>query len=200
MASDTVPFDALSAVGLHSGEKFRMLPSPMSVMTARFSAVIPFTPRQAPEHGAASTVSGFELDTIDEDDQDLESISTVSQHTPASSHAPFLSDLEDEHTLTPEVQHLLETMTLRIEQLVEQNELQAEELRRSEKKEKRKKQKKERKSKEEMAKYQTDVMRELLRAATVVMTPMPEGSPARFVLMAVEAFFLRERVVDSSKQ
>ncbi|KAG9570302.1 hypothetical protein KCU71_g567, partial [Aureobasidium melanogenum] len=202
MASDTVPFGALSAVGLNSGEKFRMLPSPLSVMTARFSAVIPFTPRQTPEHGAASTVSGFELDTIDEDDQDLESISTVSQHTPASSQASFLGDLEDEHTLTPEVQHLLETMALRIEQLVEQNELQAEELRRYEKKSKkgkRKKQKKERKSEEEMAKYQTDVMRELLRAVTVVMTPMPEGSPARFVLMAVEAFFLRERVVDSPK-
>ena len=172
----------------------------MSIMTARFSAVIPFTPRQAPEHGTASTISGFELDTIDEDDQDLESISTVSQHTPASSHASFFSDLEDEHTLTPEVQHLLETMALRIEQLVEENELQAEELRRREKKEKRKKQKQERKSKEERARYQTDVMRELLRAVTVVMTPMPEGSPARLVLMAIEAFFLSERVVASSRQ
>ncbi|KAG9605778.1 hypothetical protein KCU77_g609, partial [Aureobasidium melanogenum] len=170
-------------------------------MTAHFSAVIPFTPYQTPEHGTASTVSGFELATID-DDRDLESASTISGYTPASSQASFLSDLEDEHALVSELRHRLEAKVLRIEQLLEENELQAEELRRYQKKskkEKRKKQKKERKRKEEMAKYQTDVMRELLRAVTVVITPMPEGSPARFVLMAVEAFFLRERVVASSK-
>ena len=88
-------------------------------------------------------------------------------------------------------------MATRIEQLVEENELLAEELRRIEKKRKEKKDKKQRKSKEEQARYQTDVMRNLLRAATAVMTPMPEGSPGRFVLMAIEAFFLRERVTAS---
>ncbi|KAG9606081.1 hypothetical protein KCU77_g1141, partial [Aureobasidium melanogenum] len=199
MASNTVPFGALSVVGLHSGERFRILPSPMSVITALFSAVIPFTPRQAPEHGTASTISGFELDTID-DDQDFETASTVSGYTPESSQASFLGDLEDEQVSTLEFQHQFETMALRIEQFVKENELQAEELRRKENKQKRKKQKKERKGKEEMTKYQTDVMRELLRAVTVVMTPMPKGSPARFVFMAVEAFFLREGVFASSRQ
>ncbi|KAH0360237.1 hypothetical protein KCU65_g9531, partial [Aureobasidium melanogenum] len=193
MASDTLPLGALSAIGLHSGEKFRIFPSPMSVMTARDSTAIPYAPHLAPEHDAASTISGFELDTVEEDDQDLASIPSITQHTPAPSQASLFGVLEDEYALTPELQDRFEAMTLRIEQLLEENELQAEEIRRLTKKEK----KKQRKSKEEMAKYQTDVMRELLRAVTVVMTPLPEGSPARFVLMAVEILFLRERGVVS---
>ncbi|KAH0358125.1 hypothetical protein KCU83_g512, partial [Aureobasidium melanogenum] len=91
-------------------------------------------------------------------------------------------------------------MALRIEQLVKENELQAEELRRKENKQKRKKQKKERKGKEEMAKYQTDVMRELLRAVTVVMTPMPKGSPARFVFMAIATLVLLSKIKRLDKE
>lgn len=165
-------------------------------MTARYPAAIPYTPRQAPEHDTPSTISGFELDTVEEGDQDLASTSSVAQHTPVSSQTSLLIELQDAYALAPEARHHFEIMALRIEQLLEENELQAEELSRLVKKEK----KKERKSKEEQAKYQTDVMRELLRAVTIVMTPLPEGSPARFVLMAVEAFFLRERVVVSGRQ
>ncbi|KEQ62438.1 uncharacterized protein M437DRAFT_84777 [Aureobasidium melanogenum CBS 110374] len=196
MPFDPVTFGALSAVGLHSEEKFRIFPSPLSVITTRYSAEVPYTPHQPPENDIGSTISGFELDIIDEVGEDLASTLSTTQHTPASSQASPLSDLEDEAALTSEVSHLLEAQATRIEQLLEENELQAEELRRLVKKEK----KKQGKSKEKMAKYQTDVMRELLRAVTMVMTPLPEGSPARFVLMAVEAFFLRERVIVSRRQ
>lgn len=166
----------------------------MSVITARYSAAIPYTPRQAPEPGAASTVSGFELETIDEEDQDLMSTSTMTRHSPESGQASSHSDLEDKLRSNSELQSYLNAMATRIEQLVEENELLAEELRSLEKKRKEKKSKKLRKSKEKQARYQTDVMRELLRAMTTVMTPVPEGSPGRFVLMAAEAFFLRQRV------
>lgn len=177
-------------------QKFRILPAPMSVVTARYSVATPYTPRQAPEFGVASTVSGFELETIDNDneDQDLTSRSTMTRYTPASSQVSLRNDLEDAHASSIELQRCIDAMATRIEQLVEENELLAEELRRIEKKREENKLKKQRKSKEEQAKYQTDVMRELLRAVTTVMTPMPEGSPGRFVLMAVEAFFLRERL------
>lgn len=163
-------------------------------MTTRCAAAIPYTPHQTPEAGTASTISGFELDIIEEEGQDLVSIPTATLHTPASSQASFPDSLEDEIASSPEPQRHFEAMTTRIEQLVEENELLAEELRRIEKRRKEKKDKKQRKSKEKQARYQTDVMRDLLRAVTVVMTPMPEGSPGRFVLMAIEAFFLRERV------
>ncbi|CAD0088348.1 unnamed protein product [Aureobasidium mustum] len=193
MSTSTVSFGALSAVGLHSGE-VQLLPSPMSVLTARCPAAIPYTPHQAPEAGTASTINGFELETIEEEDQDLALMPTATVHTPALSQASFPSDLEDEIVSSPELQRYFEAMATRIEQLVEENELLAEELRRIEKKRKEKKDKKQRKSKEEEARHQTDVMRDLLRAVTAVMTPMPEGSPGRFVLMAIEAFFLRERM------
>lgn len=99
-------------------------------MTTRYSAVVPYTPRQAPDHDIASTVSGFELETMDEDNQDSLSTASLPQHTPASSQAFLLGDLEDEHALTPEA------MATRIEQLLEESELQAEELRRCHKKRK----------------------------------------------------------------
>ncbi|KAH0358136.1 hypothetical protein KCU83_g511, partial [Aureobasidium melanogenum] len=50
----------------------------------QFKRTTPYTPHQAPKDGTASTVSGFELDTID-DDQDFETASTVSEYTPESS-------------------------------------------------------------------------------------------------------------------
>lgn len=103
-----------------------MLPSPMSVMTAHYSAAILYTPHHASEPGTGSTVSGFELETIDEDDQDLMSKSTMTRRTPASSQASSHSDLEDKVRSNPELQRYLDAMATRIEQLAEENELLAE--------------------------------------------------------------------------
>jgi hypothetical protein len=79
----------------------------------------------------------------------------------------------------------------RIEQLLEENELQAQELRDLYNK---RRERKERKSKEKRAVLRTEVMREVLRFMTAVLVPLPEGSPAKFVVMAVETFFSMQRV------
>jgi hypothetical protein len=75
----------------------------------------------------------------------------------------------------------------RIEQLLEENELQAQEYN-------KRRERKERKSKEKRAVLRTEVMREVLRFMTAVLVPLPEGSPAKFVVMAVETFFSMQRV------
>lgn len=56
------------------------------------------------------------------------------------------------------------------------------------------KQKKERKNKGEKAKLRTEVWREILRLLTAVLTPLPDSSLGRLVIMALEALWLRERV------
>lgn len=95
-------------------------------MTARYPVAIPYTPHQTPEPHAAITISGFELDTIDEEDQDLVSTSTMARHTPASSQASSIGNPEHEYVSITELQRYLDAMAIRVEQLVEENELQAE--------------------------------------------------------------------------
>ncbi|CAD0095308.1 unnamed protein product [Aureobasidium vineae] len=207
MSFTTMSFGALISVGLHSGEvqtsifhrdlvltlgqKFRMYSTPMSAMTARYSVTLPYTPHQAPELDEGSTVSGFELEAPGPHGQ---SPSSPTQNTPSSSGASQCSNFNDGQLSSTETQRYLKAMESRIEQLMAENEILAGGLRTTEKK---RMQKKQRKRQEKKVKMQTDTFREPLRATTAVLTPMPKRSPARFVLMAVEAFFLRERVVVS---
>lgn len=89
-------------------------------------------------------------------------------------------------------------MGVRIEQLLEENELLAQELRdlhhQNAERKVRKKQKKKGNSKQKTAKLKTDILREVLRLITAVLTPLPKGSLGRFVVMGFEALWLRERV------
>ncbi|KAH0290033.1 hypothetical protein M436DRAFT_61684 [Aureobasidium namibiae CBS 147.97] len=132
-------------------------------------------PHQAPASITGSTITGFEMD-----EQSHLSTPASGHHTPGASSV------------------ICAALEARIEQLLEENTLLAQELRdlhhqNAERKE-RKKQKKERKSKEKKAKLRTDVWREILRLITAVLTPLPDGSPGRLVVMAIEALWLRERV------
>jgi alpha-galactosidase/6-phospho-beta-glucosidase family protein len=82
----------------------------------------------------------------------------------------------------------------RLKQLLEENELLAQEVRDMPrvKKERRdrKKQKKERKNKEKKARLRAEIVREAMRLMTAILTPLPEGSLARVMVVAVEALFL----------
>jgi len=147
----------------------------MSTMTSRITPGVPHDLRQAPASITGSTISGFELDELSH------------PSTPASGHhSPGASSV------------ICAALGARIEQLLEDDALLAQELRdlhyqNAERKE-RKKQKKERKSREKKAKVRTNVWREILRFITAILTPLPEGSPGRLMVMAIEAFWLRERV------
>lgn len=147
----------------------------MSTMTSRMMTDVPFTPHQAPASMTGSTISGFELD-----DHSHVSASTSGHYTPGAASV------------------ICAAMGVRIEQLLEENELLAQELRNlhrqnAERKE-RKKQRKKRNSKQKTAKLQTDTLREVLRLITAVLTPLPEGSLGRFMVMVFEALWLRDRV------
>lgn len=136
---------------------------------------VPYAPLQSPTSVTGSTISGFELD------EDSHASTPASGH-----HTPGASSV------------ICAAMEARIEQLLEENDVLAQELRdlhyqNAERKERRK-QNKQRKKKERQAKLETDIFREILRFATAVLMPLPEGSPGRFVIMAVEAFWLRDKV------
>jgi hypothetical protein len=157
----------------------------MSTLTARMRTTAPFAPRQAPEADSPTTISGFELDV-----QSGASSPALGQHTPVSGEASIVNHLDEQAVLMPS-QCCCEALEARIEQLLEENELQAQELRDLHNK---RRERKERKSKEKKAVLRTEIMRELLRFMTAVLVPLPEGSPARFVVMAVETFSLMQRV------
>lgn len=142
-------------------------------MTSRLTPVVPQTPLQAPASITGSTISGFELD-------DHVSDSASGQHTPGAASV------------------ICAAMEARIEQLLEDNEALTQELRdlhrqNAERKE-RTKQRKKRRSREKKVKLKTDILRKILRLVTAVLTPLPEGSLGRFVVMVVEAVWLREGV------
>jgi hypothetical protein len=152
----------------------------------------PYAPHQTPDSSVASTISGFELSK-----HSPTSNSVPGQYTPASDSASDVSQLDNLPLQTPS-QHCYAALETRIERLLEENELLAQERRdlhhqRNEKK----KQKKERKNKERKARLHKHIMLEVLRVVTAALRPMPEGSPARFVYMVVEGFFLWERDVES---
>jgi len=146
----------------------------MSTMTTCIESGVPLVPHQAPASITESTISGFELDG---DSQ---------TSTPASGHhTPGASSV------------ICAALGARIEQLLEDNALLTQQLRdlhHQNAKRKEKKKQKERKNKEKKAKLKTEVWREILRFFTAVLTPLPEGSPGRLVVMAIEALWLRERV------
>jgi hypothetical protein len=160
-------------------------------MTSRWVVAAPHAPRQTPESSVASTISGFELSK-----HSPTSNSGPGQYTPGSDSSSIATHL-DEPTLQSPSQHCYAALETRIEQLLEENELLAQELRdlHSQRKE-RKKQKKERKNKEKKARLHKHIVLEVLRVVTAALRPMPEGSPARFVYMVVEGFFLWERDVE----
>jgi len=146
----------------------------MSTMTSRITSGVSCIPHQAPVSITGSTISGFELDG-----QSHPSTPASGHHTPGASSV------------------ICAALGARIEQSLEDNALLAQELRdlhnlNAERKE-RKKQEKERKRKGKQAKTRTDIWREILRFVTAVLKPLPEGSPGRLVVMAIEAFWLRER-------
>lgn len=161
----------------------------MSIVTAGNAMTVPYPHRQTPESDSPTTISGFELNV-----QSGASSPALGQHTPASRVASIVNHLDKQAVLLPS-QCCCEALEARVEQLSEENELQAQELRdlHNERRER-----KERKSKEKKAMLRTEIMREVLRFMTAVLVPLPEGSPARFVVMAVETFFLMQRVPDSS--
>jgi hypothetical protein len=163
----------------------------MSTMTFRWVVTAPHAPHQTPKSSNASTISGFELSK-----HSPTSTRIPGQYTPASDTASVASHPDDPPLQAPS-QHCHAALETRIEQLLEENELLAQELRdlHYERKEK-KKQKKERKNKEKKARLHKHIVLEVLRVVTAVLRPMPEGSPARFVYMVVEGFFLWEKDVD----
>ena len=135
----------------------------------------PYTPTQVHASMTGSTISGFELDQ-----QSYTSTPGSGHHTPGAASV------------------ICAAMEARIDQPLEENDLLAQELRNLHRKiaedKDRNKQKKERKSREKKAKLKTDIWRKVLRFVTAVLTPLPEGSLGRFVVMVVEALWLRQNI------
>jgi hypothetical protein len=204
MASITVPFGTLSTVELHMGEvqthtlrrdlllttyqRYKIHPTPMSIITSRWMTAASHAPRQTSESSNASTISGFELSK-----HSPTSTRILGQYTLTSDTASGTSHLGNQ-PLRALSQHCYAALETRIEQLLEGNELLAQELRdlHREKKEK----KKQRKNKEKKVRLHKHIVLGVLRVVTAALRPMPEGSPARFVYMVVEGFFLWERDVE----
>lgn len=147
----------------------------MSTLTARMMTAVPHTPLQAPASMTGSIISGFELD-----EKSYTSTPGSDQNTPGAASV------------------ICAATETRIDQLLEENDLLAQELRNLHRKiaedKDRNKQKKERKSREKKAKLKTDIWRKVLRFVTAVLTPLPEGSLGRFVVMVVEALWLRQNI------
>jgi hypothetical protein len=160
-------------------------------VTSHWTLAAPYAPRQAPDSDKASTISGFELSPTSSIDEHYRLSPSVSgQNTPVSDTAPIVSQPDDQVLSTPSYAALV----TRVKQLLQENELLAQEIRDMQrvKKERmnRKKQKKERRDKEKKARLRAEIVREAMRLMTAILTPMPEGSLARIIVVAVEALFL----------
>jgi hypothetical protein len=95
----------------------------MSIMTAGSAMTVPHSPRQTPEADSPTTISGFELD-----EQSRASTSASGQHTPVTG-AVSMVNYSNCQVLPMPSQRCCEALEARIEQLLEENELQAQELR-----------------------------------------------------------------------